>query len=132
VNQPVRVAAITNPLERKSRNWHPAQQAQCHEWSREIAGFRLIGAWLPAEVFARGEISLPPRRSGDLVRTAAQKGSGPIGTFRPRPPSQYLLKASNPDRSMTNRLRTSPESFLPLTPVAFEILLALAEGARHG
>ena len=25
-----------------------------------------------------------------------------------------------------------PESFLPLTPVAFEILLALAEGERHG
>ena len=33
---------------------------------------------------------------------------------------------------MTNRHRDSPESFLPLTPVAFEILLALAEGARHG
>jgi DNA-binding PadR family transcriptional regulator len=33
---------------------------------------------------------------------------------------------------MTNRLRESPESFLPLTPVAFEILLALAEGGRHG
>lgn len=27
---------------------------------------------------------------------------------------------------------TSAESFLPLTPVAFEILLALAEGERHG
>ena len=26
----------------------------------------------------------------------------------------------------------SPESFLPLTPVAFEILLALAEGDHHG
>ena len=25
-----------------------------------------------------------------------------------------------------------PESFLPLTPVAFEILLALADGDRHG
>src|SRR5688572_16572288 len=25
-----------------------------------------------------------------------------------------------------------PERFLPLTPVAFEILLALAEGPRHG
>jgi DNA-binding PadR family transcriptional regulator len=33
---------------------------------------------------------------------------------------------------MTNRRSTSPESFLPLTPVAFEILLALAEGERHG
>ena len=33
---------------------------------------------------------------------------------------------------MTKRLSTSPESFLPLTPVAFEILLALAEGERHG
>ncbi len=33
---------------------------------------------------------------------------------------------------MTNRLSKSPESFLPLTPVAFEILLALAEGERHG
>jgi DNA-binding PadR family transcriptional regulator len=26
----------------------------------------------------------------------------------------------------------TPESFLPLTPVAFEILLALADGERHG
>ena len=33
---------------------------------------------------------------------------------------------------MTKRLNQSPESFLPLTPVAFEILLALAEGDRHG
>ena len=33
---------------------------------------------------------------------------------------------------MTKRLSNSPESFLPLTPVAFEILLALAEGERHG
>ena len=33
---------------------------------------------------------------------------------------------------MTKRLSESPESFLPLTPVAFEILLALAEGERHG
>ena len=33
---------------------------------------------------------------------------------------------------MTNPLTESPESFLPLTPVAFEILLALAEGERHG
>ena len=33
---------------------------------------------------------------------------------------------------MTRHLSTSPESFLPLTPVAFEILLALAEGERHG
>ena len=33
---------------------------------------------------------------------------------------------------MTKRLSASPESFLPLTPVAFEILLALAEGERHG
>jgi len=33
---------------------------------------------------------------------------------------------------MTKRLGKSPESFLPLTPVAFEILLALAEGERHG
>src|SRR5918996_5718394 len=33
---------------------------------------------------------------------------------------------------MTKRLTKSPESFLPLTPVAFEILLALAEGERHG
>jgi DNA-binding PadR family transcriptional regulator len=28
--------------------------------------------------------------------------------------------------------RFRPESFLPLTPVAFEILLALAEGELHG
>jgi DNA-binding PadR family transcriptional regulator len=33
---------------------------------------------------------------------------------------------------MTKRPSQSPESFLPLTPVAFEILLALAEGERHG
>ena len=33
---------------------------------------------------------------------------------------------------MTKRLTNSPESFLPLNPVAFEILLALAEGERHG
>jgi DNA-binding PadR family transcriptional regulator len=33
---------------------------------------------------------------------------------------------------MTKRLTQSPESFLPLTPVAFEILLALADGERHG
>lgn len=33
---------------------------------------------------------------------------------------------------MTNRFNRSAESFLPLTPVAFEILLALAEGERHG
>ena len=33
---------------------------------------------------------------------------------------------------MTKRQTESPESFLPLTPVAFEILLALAEGERHG
>jgi DNA-binding PadR family transcriptional regulator len=28
--------------------------------------------------------------------------------------------------------RFRPEAFLPLTPVAFEILLALADGERHG
>lgn len=28
--------------------------------------------------------------------------------------------------------RFRPESFLPLTPVAFEIVLALADGERHG
>ena len=33
---------------------------------------------------------------------------------------------------MTKRLNNSPETFLPLTPVAFEILLAVAEGERHG
>jgi len=33
---------------------------------------------------------------------------------------------------MTKSLSQSPESFLPLTPVAFEILLALADGERHG
>ena len=33
---------------------------------------------------------------------------------------------------MTKRHTQSPESFLPLTPVAFEILLSLAEGERHG
>jgi len=33
---------------------------------------------------------------------------------------------------MTRHVSKSPESFLPLTPVAFEILLAVAEGERHG
>ena len=33
---------------------------------------------------------------------------------------------------MRDRLSKSPEAFLPLTPVAFEILLALADGERHG
>ena len=33
---------------------------------------------------------------------------------------------------MAKRHHQSPESFLPLTPVAFEILLSLAEGERHG
>src|ERR671912_641694 len=33
---------------------------------------------------------------------------------------------------MTNRRSRSPDLFLPLTPVSFEILLALAEGKRHG
>lgn len=33
---------------------------------------------------------------------------------------------------MTHHRTPSPESFLPLTPVAFEILLALAEDERHG
>ena len=33
---------------------------------------------------------------------------------------------------MSRHLSQSPESFLPLTPVAFEILLALGEGERHG
>lgn len=33
---------------------------------------------------------------------------------------------------MTPARRPEPASFLPLTPVAFEILLALAEGDRHG
>ena len=56
-----------------------------------------------------------------------------IGTFGTCPPSYYLLKESNAIiRTMTKRLSESPESFLPLTPVAFEILLALAEGERHG
>jgi DNA-binding PadR family transcriptional regulator len=33
---------------------------------------------------------------------------------------------------MAKRPTKFPESFLPLTPVAFEILLALADGERHG
>ena len=33
---------------------------------------------------------------------------------------------------MPARSAVSPDSFLPLTAVAFEILLALAEGGRHG
>lgn len=33
---------------------------------------------------------------------------------------------------MTRHPSRSPESFLPLTPIAFEILLALGEGERHG
>ena len=31
-----------------------------------------------------------------------------------------------------NARRASPDTFLPLTPVAFEILLAVAAGPRHG
>lgn len=34
--------------------------------------------------------------------------------------------------TITKRPAQSPESFLPLTPVAFEILLAVADGERHG
>ena len=33
---------------------------------------------------------------------------------------------------MVTRAQPNPHDFLPLTPVAFEILLAVAEGARHG
>lgn len=33
---------------------------------------------------------------------------------------------------MAAKSSVSPDSFLPLTAVAFEILLALAEGGRHG
>jgi DNA-binding PadR family transcriptional regulator len=33
---------------------------------------------------------------------------------------------------MKMRPTPDPHSFLPLTPVAFEILLAVSEGARHG
>ena len=33
---------------------------------------------------------------------------------------------------MAARSTVSPDSFLPLTAVSFEILLALAEGGRHG
>ena len=33
---------------------------------------------------------------------------------------------------MAARSPVSPDSFLPLTAVSFEILLALAEGGRHG
>jgi DNA-binding PadR family transcriptional regulator len=62
--------------------------------------------------------------------TPATSGLSFPGTFRACPPSYYLLKASNV--LMSKRLSQSPESFLPLTPVAFEILLALAEGERHG
>jgi len=38
--------------------------------------------------------------------------------------SNYLPEATTTDRD--------PLSFLPLTPVAFEILLALGDGERHG
>ena len=33
---------------------------------------------------------------------------------------------------MTASNRPEPDSFLPLTPLSFEILLSLADGARHG
>lgn len=33
---------------------------------------------------------------------------------------------------MASSIRPDPDAFLPLTPVAFELLLALSEGARHG
>lgn len=41
----------------------------------------------------------------------------------------YVLQAYSRQAHMD---RFRPESFLPLTPVAFEILLALADGERHG
>lgn len=45
----------------------------------------------------------------------------------------YLLKANYtcPEQMVQKRTK-SAESFLPLTPVAFEILIAVAEGERHG
>ena len=33
---------------------------------------------------------------------------------------------------MADRRQTDPERFIPLTPAVFEILLALANGERHG
>ena len=33
---------------------------------------------------------------------------------------------------MNSANRTAPDEFLPLTPLSFEILLSLADGARHG
>jgi DNA-binding PadR family transcriptional regulator len=41
----------------------------------------------------------------------------------------YVLKAYS-RKAYMDKFR--PESFLPLTPVAFEILLALADNERHG
>jgi len=37
-----------------------------------------------------------------------------------------------PDPRVADRPAASAEALLPLTPVAFEILLALADGQRHG
>ena len=47
--------------------------------------------------------------------------------FKPR--TVYTLKAYTLKAPMD---RFRPETFLPLTPVAFEILLALADGEQHG
>jgi DNA-binding PadR family transcriptional regulator len=43
-----------------------------------------------------------------------------------------LEQALAEGKYMAGRSSVSPDSFLPLTAVAFEILLALAEGGRHG
>lgn len=66
------------------------------------------------------------------VRRCSEPRRSLSGTFLTCLPSYYLLKESNARGIMMKRLSESPESFLPLTPVAFEILLALAEGERHG
>ena len=53
----------------------------------------------------------------------------------PKAYSPYANSSTNweSDRIMTDSTSAvSPDDFLPLTPVAFEILLALGNGERHG
>jgi DNA-binding PadR family transcriptional regulator len=48
------------------------------------------------------------------------------------PASICLTQALSKGKYVPANATVSPDSFLPLTEVGFEILLALAEGGRHG
>lgn len=60
-------------------------------------------------------------------------GNSPWPTVRPSNLfGRGSIHAPRAYRLFAHMDRFRPETFLPLTPVAFEILLALADGARHG